>query len=64
MEPVPSRLPHWLKATAAGTGVVCGLAAAYLGVIGQTGAAAVVGGVAVAAFAALGGITVIIHISK
>lgn len=57
----PSRLANWLKATAAVTGMVCGLATTYLAVTKQAGAAAVVGGVAVAAFAALGGITVVIN---
>ncbi|OKJ46892.1 hypothetical protein AMK27_39630 [Streptomyces sp. CB02009] len=62
--PTASRLTRGLQAVTVGTGLLCGLAAAYLGVTGQTGAAAIVGGVAAAAFAALGGITVTIHIRK
>ncbi|WP_329614342.1 hypothetical protein OG244_14990 [Streptomyces brevispora] len=61
--PRQSRLTNWLKATAAGTGLLCGFAAAYLGVTEQTAAAIAVGGVACAAFAALGGITMTMTIN-
>ncbi|MFC8643384.1 hypothetical protein ACWGNY_31760 [[Kitasatospora] papulosa] len=60
----PSRLANWLKATAAVTGMVCGLATIYFAVDKQEEAAAVVGGVAIAAFATLGGITVVINVFR
>ncbi|MFD9247554.1 hypothetical protein ACFV0D_37670 [Streptomyces sp. NPDC059556] len=47
-----------------GTGLVCALAATYLGLTGQTTVAAIIGGIAVAAFTAFSGMTVTIHIRR